>query len=75
MKMRSFDNLTQDRTIPMTEQAISRLRRRMIEDMSIRKFAEKTQHDYVERVKHFATFSVALRTEPSRRTYGAFDCI
>jgi hypothetical protein len=27
----------------MTEQAISALRRRMIEDMSIRKFAAKTQ--------------------------------
>ena len=32
----------------MTEQAISPLRRRMIEDMSIRKFAAKTQHDYVK---------------------------
>jgi integrase/recombinase XerD len=32
------------------------LRRRMIEDMSIRKFAAKTQHDYVQRVKEFATF-------------------
>jgi site-specific recombinase XerD len=40
----------------MTEQAISPLRRRMIEDMSIRKFAAKTQHDYVQRVKEFATF-------------------
>ena len=40
----------------MTEQAISPLRRRMIEDMSIRKFAAKTQHDYVQRVKDFATF-------------------
>jgi site-specific recombinase XerD len=39
----------------MTEQAISPLRRRMIEDMSIRKFAAKTQHDYVQRVKDFAT--------------------
>jgi integrase/recombinase XerD len=28
----------------------------MIEDMSIRKFAAKTQHDYVQRVKDFATF-------------------
>jgi hypothetical protein len=42
----------------MTEQAISALRRRMIEDMSIRKFAAKTQHDYVRRVKDFATFLV-----------------
>jgi len=33
----------------MTEQAVSPLRRRMIEDMSIRKFAGKTQHDYVQR--------------------------
>ena len=40
----------------MTEQAVSPLRRRMIEDMSIRKFAGKTQHDYVQRVKEFATF-------------------
>jgi hypothetical protein len=37
----------------MTEQAISPLRRRMIEDMTIRKFAQKTQHDYVQRVKDF----------------------
>ena len=29
----------------MTDQAISPLRRRMIEDMAIRKLAPKTQHD------------------------------
>ena len=40
----------------MTDKAISPLRRRMIEDMTIRKFAPKTQHDYVQRVKHFAAF-------------------
>ena len=40
----------------MTEQAVSPLRRRMIEDMMIRKFAQKTQHDYVQRVKDFAKF-------------------
>jgi integrase/recombinase XerD len=40
----------------MTEQAMSPLRRRMIEDMTIRKFAPKTQHDYVQRVKDFAAF-------------------
>jgi len=40
----------------MTEQAISALRRRMIEDMAIRKFAQKTQHDYVQRVKDFANY-------------------
>ncbi len=40
----------------MTDEAMSPLRRRMIEDMTIRKFAPKTQHDYVQRVKDFATF-------------------
>ncbi len=40
----------------MTDQVISPLRRRMIEDMTIRKFAPKTQHDYVQRVKDFAAF-------------------
>src|SRR6201993_653528 len=40
----------------MTEQAISPLRRRMIEDMAIRKLGAKTQHDYVQRVKDFAVF-------------------
>ena len=40
----------------MTEQAMSPLRRRMIEDMTIRKLGAKTQHDYVQRVKDFAVF-------------------
>ena len=40
----------------MTDKAISPLRQRMIEDMTIRKLAPKTQHDYVQRVKNFATF-------------------
>ena len=40
----------------MTDKAISPLRQRMIEDMTIRKFALKTQHDYVQRVKNFAAF-------------------
>jgi integrase len=40
----------------MTDQVISPLRRRMIEDMAIRKLAPKTQRDYVQRVRDFATF-------------------
>src|SRR6478736_6494882 len=40
----------------MTDKAISPLRQRMIEDMTIRKFTPKTQHDYVQRVKNFAAF-------------------
>jgi len=40
----------------MIDQAISPSRRRMIEDMAIRKLAPKTQHDYLQRVKGFAAF-------------------
>jgi integrase/recombinase XerD len=40
----------------MTDQAMSPLRRRMIEDMTIRKFASKTQHDYLQRVKNFTAY-------------------
>src|SRR5215470_15691892 len=56
LEMEGFATFTQNRSIPMTEQAVSPLRRRMIEDMTIRKFAQKTQHDYVQRVKDFAKF-------------------
>src|ERR1700722_20841592 len=34
----------------------SPLRRRMIEDMSVRKFTEKTQQDYIRHVEQFAKF-------------------
>jgi site-specific recombinase XerD len=40
----------------MTDQAISPLRRRMIEDMTIRKFAPKTQSSYLRAVKNFTVF-------------------
>ncbi len=59
----------------MTDKAISPLRRRMIEDMAIRKFGQKTQHDYVRSVKDFAKFSAALPAPPSPKTYDAFNCI
>jgi hypothetical protein len=35
----------------MSETPISPLRARMIEDMSVRKFGEKTQNDYIRHVK------------------------
>ena len=40
----------------MTDQAISPLRRRMIEDMTVRKFVEKTQKDYIRHVKDLTAF-------------------
>ena len=50
----------------MTDEAMSPLRRRMIEDMTIRKFAPKTQHDYVQRIKNFAGF---LGRSPDTATF------
>ncbi len=40
----------------MTDKAIGPLRRRMIEDMTARHFAEKVQTDYIRHVKNFAAF-------------------
>ena len=40
----------------MTDEAISPLRRRMIEDMTIRKLAPKTQQGYIRAIKNFAAF-------------------
>ncbi len=40
----------------MTDEYISPLRRRMIEDMTVRNFVAKTQTDYIRRVKNFAVF-------------------
>ena len=50
----------------MTDEAKSPLRRRMIEDMTIRKLAPKTQHDYVQRIKNFAAF---LGRSPDTATF------
>ncbi|MEH2520427.1 hypothetical protein V1279_006000 [Bradyrhizobium sp. AZCC 1610] len=40
----------------MTDEAMSPLRRRMIEDMTIRKLAPKTQQGYIRTIKDFAIF-------------------
>ena len=40
----------------MTDKAISPLRRRLIEDMAIRRLGPKTQHHYIRHVKRFADF-------------------
>ncbi|HKA66090.1 MAG TPA: site-specific integrase [Methyloceanibacter sp.] len=40
----------------MTDEAVSPLRRRMIEDMTIRKLAPKTQEGYIRTIKNFAAF-------------------
>jgi integrase/recombinase XerD len=40
----------------MTDECISPLRRRMIEDMTVRNFVVKTRTEYIRRVKSFAVF-------------------
>jgi integrase/recombinase XerD len=40
----------------MTDEAISPLRRRMIEDMTIRKLAPRTQQSYIRTIRNFAVF-------------------
>jgi hypothetical protein len=40
----------------MTEAPISPLRRRTIEDMTMRKFAPRTQEGYIRAVKDFSAF-------------------
>lgn len=50
----------------MTEETISPLRQRMIEDMTIRNFTPKTQRDYIRAVKNFADF---LGHSPARANF------
>src|SRR5262245_30170027 len=56
----------------MSKTPISPLRARMIEGMSVRKFGEKTQNDYIRHVKTFSTFlgrSPATATAEDLRRY------
>src|SRR5580704_19632984 len=54
--MEGFSNLTSRPGAPMSQAPISPLRRRMIEDMTVRGFGEKTQSDYIRHVKNFTIF-------------------
>lgn len=54
----------------MTDKAISPLRRRMIDDMTIRHLAPKTQRGYIRAVKDFADF---LGHSPDR-VGGSMSC-
>ena len=50
----------------MTEASVSPLRRRMIEDMTIRKLAPRTQESYIRAVKGFSAF---LRASPDTASF------
>ena len=51
----------------MTDKAISPLRRRLIEDMTIRRLSPNTQHQYIRHVKSFADF-VGRSPDKSKRS-------
>ena len=59
----------------MTKEAMSPLRRRMIEDMTIRKLASKTQEGYIRTIKNFAMFLGRPPDTASLRMSGAFSYI
>jgi integrase/recombinase XerD len=40
----------------MSQKPISDLRRRMLEDMAVRRFSEKTKHDYIRHIEAFTRF-------------------
>lgn len=54
---------------------ISPLRRRMIEDMRLRKLAPKTQSGYIRWVRAFAGFLGRSPDTPRARTCAPISCI
>ena len=59
----------------MSQAPISPLRRRMIEDMTVRGFGEKTQNDYIRHVKNFTSSSAARRIRRSLKICAFIRCI
>ena len=58
----------------MTDECISPLRRRMIEDMKVRNFVAKTQSDYIRHVEKLVVFlgrSPDTATREDVRRYGS----
>src|SRR5665213_60242 len=47
---------TSRQELPMSEKPISPLRRRMIEDMTVRNFVEETRNNYIRHVRTFTAF-------------------
>ena len=60
----------------MTDKAISPLRRRMIEDMTVRGFTASTQRGYITsaRSRISRSFSAARRMVQARRICGVISC-
>ena len=61
---------------PVFEKPVSDLRRRMLEDMAVRRFGEKTQADYIRHVENFVKFlgrSPETATGEDLRRYQVFQ--
>jgi hypothetical protein len=59
----------------MSETPISPLRARMIEDMSVRKFGDKTQNDYSRHLRVSQHSSAGRRLRRQAKTCAAIRCI
>ena len=59
----------------MSQKPISELRRRMLEDMAVRKFSEATIRNYIRHIAELAKFLGLLQTRQPRRTCAASKCI
>ena len=62
----------------MTDKAISPLRRRLIEDMTIRRLSPKTHYQYIRQVKKFADFlarSADKATAEDVHRYRRLECL
>ena len=55
----------------MTDEAMNPLRRRMIEDMTIRKLSPKTQQGYIRTIKNLAVF---LGRSPDTASFEDIRC-
>ena len=59
----------------MTEAPVSPLRRRMIEDMTIRKLELRTQEGYIRAVRSFSAFLAASPDTASSEDLRRYHCI
>jgi len=59
----------------MSTTTVSALRQRMVEDMSLRNLAPRTQEAYIRGCKKLAAFLRRSPTQRPPRTFGSFSCI
>ena len=57
-----------------SNQPVSPLRQRMLEDMRMRQLAPKTQSAYIRAVSRFGEFLGKFPTLPALKTFAAFNC-